>query len=156
MTLQIDVQVNDHSCRLPADQELRYWAESTLTAAGCTADEMTIRITDEQESAQLNARYRHKQGATNVLSFPFEDPPGVDSGLLGDIVICAPVVVREAGEQGKTIESHWAHMVVHGVLHLCGYDHVAEQEAREMEALETRILANLGFPAPYAEEFQTA
>ena len=97
----------------------------------------------------MNQRYRSKSGPTNVLSFPFEDPPGVESDELGDIVVCAPVVDREAVEQGKTAQEHWAHMVVHGVLHLCGYDHIDDKDADEMENEETRILTGLGFPAPY-------
>ena len=104
---------------------------------------------DEDEGAELNEAYRRKQGPTNVLSFPFEAPPGVELSLLGDIVVCAPVVAREAGEQGKILESHWAHMVVHGCLHLLGYDHMEPVEAEAMEALETEILGGLGYPNPY-------
>ena len=115
--------------------------------------ELSLRLVDEAESADLNQRYRGKAGPTNVLSFPFEPPPGIKGPrYLGDLVICVPVVVREAAEQGKATEAHWAHLVVHGVLHLLGYDHLDETEAQEMEALETRLLANLGFPPPYADE----
>ena len=100
--------------------------------------------------AELNEQYRHKSGTTNVLSFPFENPPGAESNILGDIVVCAPVVEREAREQGKTLMSHWSHMVVHGILHLRGYDHETDDEAKAMEDLETQILTGLGFDAPYA------
>ena len=115
--------------------------------------ELSLRLVDEAESADLNQRYRGKAGPTNVLSFPFEPPPGIKGPrYLGDLVICVPVVAREAAEQGKAPEAHWAHLVVHGVLHLLGYDHLDEAEAQAMEALETRLLANLGFPPPYADE----
>jgi probable rRNA maturation factor len=111
--------------------------------------ELTIRIVDEAEIAELNSRYRKKNGVTNVLSFPFDAPAQVDIPLLGDIVICAPVVRREASEQSKSVVAHWAHMVVHGTLHLLGFDHDEPGKAHEMEAMETRILADLGFDNPY-------
>ena len=131
-------------------------AAGDKTAGKKVADlkvELSLRLVDEVESADLNRRYRGKAGPTNVLSFPFEPPPGVRGRkYLGDLAICVPVVVREAAEQGKAPEAHWAHLVVHGVLHLLGYNHLDETEAQEMEALETRLLANLGFPPPYADE----
>jgi probable rRNA maturation factor len=114
--------------------------------------EVVVRITDEAESRRLNHDYRGKDRPTNVLSFPFEPVPEVDLEHLGDLVICAPVVAREATEQGKPAEAHWAHMVVHGMLHLQGYDHETEADADEMEALETDILVGLGYPAPYADD----
>jgi probable rRNA maturation factor len=101
--------------------------------------------------AQLNQHYRGKPGPTNVLSFPADLPESLQLPLLGDIVICAPVVAREAVEQGKPAAAHWAHMAVHGALHLLGYDHICETEATEMEDLETAILATLGFPCPYPD-----
>jgi len=113
-----------------------------------------VRIVDEPEMRELNARYRHKDYPTNVLSFPAELPPGVDVPLLGDIVICAPVVNREATEQHKAPRAHWAHMLVHGTLHLLGHDHERERDAAVMEALERRILAGLKFPDPYQEHEQ--
>ena len=103
------------------------------------------------ESAELNQHYRGKPGPTNVLSFPFEAPPGVETEILGDLVVCAPVVEREALEQGKTLQSHWAHMVVHGVLHLQDYDHIEENEAVIMESEEITIMNRLGFSSPYEE-----
>ena len=114
--------------------------------------ELVIRIVDEPESQQLNKTYRGKDRPTNVLSFPFDAPPEVGSPLLGDLVICAPVVIKESQQQGKTELAHWAHMVVHGVLHLQGYDHQTDTEAEQMEGLERSILQRLHFPDPYHEE----
>ena len=151
MTLELDVQIALDLPGLPAEADFRRWAEAALAGADYQQDaELTLRIVNEAESAALNETYRHKQGPTNVLSFPFEAPPEIDSALLGDIVICAPVVLREAIVQGKTPEAHWAHLVAHGVLHLLGYDH-DETQAEAMEALEIRILAGLGFPDPYGD-----
>lgn len=133
---------------VPDPAEIDRWVRAALGAADDR--ELNIRVVNESEMAELNSRYRHKEGPTNVLSFPFESPPGVNSAILGDIVICAPVVRREAGEQGKALAAHWAHMVVHGVMHLRGYDHENEADAERMEAAETEILTGLGFPAPYA------
>ena len=133
---------------VPAEAELSRWAAAALAGRRAGA-ELAIRIVDEAEGAELNATYRHKQGATNVLSFPARLPPGVPLALLGDLVICAPVVAREAREQGKAPEAHWAHLVVHGCLHLLGYDHDDEAEAQEMESLERAILAGMGYPDPY-------
>lgn len=148
MTLEVDVQIACDEDGLPAQPELKRWAEAAVGDYRAAA-ELTIRVVDEAESARLNSRFRQKPGPTNVLSFPFDAPPGVDVPLLGDIVICAPVVRREAREQSKSESSHWAHMVVHGTLHLLGFDHDREQSAQEMEAMETRILASLGFGNPY-------
>lgn len=111
--------------------------------------EMTIRIVDEVEARQLNERWRQRAYPTNVLSFPFECPPGLDIPLLGDIVICAPLVASEAVEQHKPQQAHWVHLVIHGTLHLLGYDHISESQAQVMESLETRILHDLGYPNPY-------
>jgi len=141
--------------RVPANRDVLGWIESTLNNIGQDNIErgdsvsLSVRVVDENEIADLNQRYRMKAGPTNVLSFPFEDPPGVESDELGDVIICAPVVQREAAEQGKNETAHWAHMVVHGVLHLCGYDHIADADAEVMESRETAILTGLGFPAPY-------
>ena len=106
-------------------------------------------MVDAAESRDLNRRFRGKDKATNVLSFPFEAPPGITSRHLGDVVICAPVVKREAMKQRKRASDHWAHLVVHGILHLCGFDHHSEQDAEEMEALEKRILQHMGIADPY-------
>lgn len=148
----VDIQRQTDSGPQPDDPDICSWAEAALLSDGQGNDpemEMTVRIVDEDESATLNQTYRQKQGPTNVLSFPFENPPGVSLPLLGDLVICAPVVEREANEQNKTVNAHWAHMVVHGTLHLQGYDHINTDEANQMESLETDILASLGFSNPY-------
>lgn len=130
---------------IPAAASLREWANVTL---GRIAGDITIRIVDEAESHELNQRYRGKDKSTNVLSFPY-DGDMLDVPVLGDIVICAPVVQREAEQQGKEPRAHWAHMVVHGCLHLLGYDHIQDSEAEIMEARERKVLAGLGFPDPY-------
>lgn len=151
MNLDLDLQIALDMPGLPSEADLRHWAEAALVGAAHLKDtELTIRIVNEVESAALNETYRHKQGPTNVLSFPFEPPPGMETPLLGDIVICAPVVLREAVQQGKTPAAHWAHLVAHGVLHLLGYDH-DEEQAEAMESLEVRILEGLGYPDPYGE-----
>ena len=135
---------------LPATASFRRWVEAALRGARRRKPaELAIRIVDTDEGRALNAQYRGKDYATNVLSFEAELPPGIDLPLIGDLVICAPVVAREAAEQGKPAAHHWAHMTVHGVLHLLGHDHIVEAEAERMEALETRILAGLGIPDPY-------
>jgi probable rRNA maturation factor len=148
VSIDVDVQYAHKSADVPDVQSFTDWVTSVLQQR-CANAELTIRIVDENESAQLNSAYRHKQGPTNVLSFPFQAPAGIQSDLLGDIVICAEVVAREALQQGKPVKAHWAHMTVHGVLHLLGFDHQTETEASEMELLETGILANLGFANPY-------
>lgn len=131
---------------VPSASSLREWAN---TALGRIAGDVTIRIVDSAESQELNRRYRGKDKSTNVLSFPY-DGDMLDVPVLGDIVICGPVVQLEAQEQGKEPRAHWAHLVVHGCLHLLGYDHVQESEAEVMEARERKILAGMGFPDPYA------
>ncbi|MBK1726023.1 rRNA maturation RNase YbeY [Halorhodospira neutriphila] len=133
----------------PAEAAFREWLAAALAASG-RGGEVTVRVVDAAESQALNRDYRGRDAPTNVLSFPFEPPPGIDDpGILGDLVICAAVVAREAAEQGKPERAHWAHMTVHGALHLLGYDHQHDAEAERMEAEERRILAGLGFPDPY-------
>ncbi|HAO31770.1 MAG TPA: rRNA maturation RNase YbeY [Candidatus Competibacter sp.] len=151
MSLDLDVQIALDMPGLPSEAELRRWAEAALAGADYRKDaELTLRIVNEAEITALNERYRRKQGPTNVLSFPSDAPPEVESTLLGDIVICAPVVLREAVQQAKTPPAHWAHLVAHGVLHLLGYDH-DEEQADVMESLEIQILAGLGYSDPYGE-----
>lgn len=154
MSLALDLQraVRPEECGgyLPRPADLRRWVKAALAASRPDA-EVTLRLVGEEEGAQLNQTYRHKSGPTNVLSFPFEAPPGVTLPLLGDVVICAPVVAREAREQGKSPPAHWAHLTVHGILHLLGYDHITPQQAEEMESHERAVLAQLGFPDPYAD-----
>jgi probable rRNA maturation factor len=138
---------------LPSARSFHRWVDAALRGAKRRkAAELSIRIVDAREGRKLNRAYRDKDYATNVLSFPVELPPGVSLPLIGDLVICAPVVARESKEQGKPANHHWAHMTVHGVLHLLGYDHIVDAEAEAMEALETRILAGLGITDPYAIE----
>lgn len=135
---------------VPTPASFRRWTEAALSAARHREPaELSIRIVGAREGRALNRQYRGKDYATNVLSFPVELPRGISSPLLGDLVICAPVVVREAREQGKPPRSHYAHLTIHGVLHLLGFDHQNERDAVRMEALETRILAALGIADPY-------
>lgn len=150
MNFELEVQyAADSVDRLPAQQQVKDWVQAALRAR-IDECQLVVRIVEEEESRQLNERYRHRQGATNVLSFPFEEPALLQPPLLGDVVICAPRVELEAREQGKEAEAHWAHLVVHGVLHLLGYDHEHDKQAKIMEDLETEILASLGYPDPYA------
>lgn len=130
---------------------LRRWARAALEKKLNQAAELTIRIVDVTEMTELNSTYRQKPGPTNVLSFPADlhDAVQLDIRLLGDIIICPAIVNREAKEQQKIAEAHWAHMVVHGVFHLLGYDHVQDEDARVMEALEIDVLDKLGFTNPY-------
>lgn len=132
---------------MPSSIKLKRWAKAALAEKIPTA-ELTIRITDVAEITELNQTYRHKNKPTNVLSFPLEEIHN-EVPLIGDIVICADVVNQEAHEQNKTLDAHWAHMVVHGVLHLLGHDHEKDHDADIMEALEIQILQSLGFANPY-------
>jgi probable rRNA maturation factor len=136
---------------LPSSASFRRWVEAALRGAKRRKPaELAIRIVDSDEGRALNRDYRGKDYATNVLSFPVELPPGATLPLIGDLAICAPVVMREAAEQGKPPRDHWAHLTIHGVLHLLGYDHIDDRDAEAMEALEVRILAGLGIADPYA------
>ncbi|RDS85316.1 rRNA maturation RNase YbeY [Dyella psychrodurans] len=138
---------------LPSARSFQRWVDAALRGARRRkAAELSIRIVDAKEGRKLNHAYRDKDYATNVLSFPAELPPGLTLPLIGDLVICAPVVARESKQQGKFANDHWAHMTVHGVLHLLGYDHIDDAEAEAMEALEKRVLAGLGIADPYAIE----
>ncbi|GAB0148352.1 rRNA maturation RNase YbeY [Marichromatium sp. PS1] len=156
LELDLDLQVATTAAGLSAHADFAHWVEAAVAdrRARC---ELTIRLVDAAESQALNAQYRGVDRSTNVLSFPFELPPGVDStdplaDYIGDLVICPEVVQREALEQGKQAIAHWAHMVVHGVLHLFDYDHITDEQAAEMEGLETTILSRLGFPPPYEDD----
>ncbi len=151
MSYQIDVEVNSSSTKIPSVENIELWISAALQSDELNQAEVSVYIVDEAESQELNAQYRGKDKPTNVLSFPADIPDEVGVPLLGDLVICAPVVEREAQEQSKTLEAHWAHMLVHGTLHLLGYDHVEDDEADVMEALETRLITQLKFPAPYIE-----
>lgn len=147
-SIALAVQIASASDELPSQQDLQTWV---LAAAGDRIRdvELCIRIVDEAEMTTLNEQYRQKPGATNVLAFPQHAVAGIACYILGDVVVCAPVVEREAVQQGKSSTAHWAHLVVHGVLHLLGYDHEQHQDAQKMEQLETDILVALNFPPPY-------
>ncbi|KER05071.1 rRNA maturation RNase YbeY [Photorhabdus temperata] len=148
----LDLQIAcENSQSLPEETLFQHWLNGVLPQFQ-SESEVTIRIVDEAESHDLNLTYRGKDKPTNVLSFPFEAPPEVDLPLLGDLIICRQVVEKEAEEQQKTVEEHWAHMVVHGCLHLLGYDHIEDDEAEEMESLETEIMQKLGYADPYLAE----
>ena len=148
----VDLQIATENIEgLPTEEQIVQWATAAVQPEGDEV-EMTVRIVDESESHDLNLTYRGKDRPTNVLSFPFECPDEVELPLLGDLVICRQVVEREAAEQEKPLIAHWAHMVVHGSLHLLGYDHIEDDEAEEMESLETQIMQGLGFDDPYLAE----
>ena len=150
---QVHVSYGVARAGVPSAASFRQWVNAALAGAKRRKRaELSIRIVDANEGREFNRDYRGKDYATNVLSFPTELPPGVSLPLIGDLAICAPVVAREAAEQGKPPRHHWAHMTVHGVLHLLGYDHIVDAEAEAMEALETRILAKLGIANPYVDQ----
>ena len=154
----IDLQLaSERGDELPGVEALSRWVAATLAAharvtgqSGAAAPELTIRLVDDAESQALNRDYRGKNRPTNVLSFPFEAPPGIDLPLLGDLVISHPVMRREARQQHKPLADHYAHLVIHGTLHLLGYDHIDEAEAEIMEAIERAVLDGFGIPDPYA------
>ncbi len=148
MNLTVDLQNASSAAMLPTINDFERWVEAALNSRRDDA-ELSIRVVDEPESAELNLQYRMKPGPTNVLSFPADLPAELALPLLGDLVICAPIVEKEATEQNKPSEAHWAHMVVHGTLHLIGYDHINDGEAETMEALEIDILTTLHYPNPY-------
>lgn len=131
--------------------DLEHWISAALQSQEFVDAEVSVYIVDEDEGQELNAQYRGKDYPTNVLSFPADIAAEVGVPLLGDLVVCAPVVAREAQEQGKTLQAHWAHMLVHGTLHLIGFDHIEDDEAEAMETLETQIVTGLGYPAPYQD-----
>ena len=148
----VDLQIATENIEgLPTEEQIVQWVTAAVQPEGDEV-EMTVRIVDEVESHELNLTYRGKDRPTNVLSFPFECPDEVELPLLGDLVICRQVVEREAAEQEKPLMAHWAHMVVHGSLHLLGYDHIEDDEAEEMESLETQIMQGLGLDDPYLAE----
>ncbi len=150
MPLQIDLQVETSLEHVPSEAEFNGWAQVAWDDSDAG---VVLRIVDHAESQTLNRAYRAKDYPTNVLSFPYDPPPiPLDEGeldYLGDLIMCAPVVLQEAQAQGKTLKQHWAHLLIHGLLHLQDYDHITDTEAEEMEALEIQLLAKLGFPNPY-------
>lgn len=144
MTVAVAVQTAT-AAPVPAAAALSRWVRAALAQVERADVEVTLRIVDEAESASLNRAYRGRARATNVLSFPFEAPPHTATAILGDVVLCAPLALREAAQLGRAPAEHWAHLVVHGILHLCGYDHRGDAEAATMEALESAILRRCGF-----------
>lgn len=148
---RLDIQIASLSSGLPRDTQFQQWVDLALPASAADR-EVVIRIVDETESARLNEQYRKKNGPTNILSFPFECPPHVTEILLGDLVICAPVVAQEARQQRKKPHDHWAHITIHGLLHLLGYDHIDEADANRMEAMEVDLLSQLYINNPYQQD----
>jgi len=153
--MSLELQIASESSSLPDSEQLSEWVELATQQRECA--EVIVRLVDDTESAELNQTYRQKKGPTNVLSFPFERPDGLPSealeeDILGDIVICAPLVEKEAAEQEKALQSHWAHMVIHGCLHLQGYDHIDENDRVVMEALEVQLLDSIGINNPYESQ----
>lgn len=151
MDVEIDLQAAyNGSVECPDHDQVALWVSTVLAAhPDETRNELTVRLVDNQESQHLNVTYRGKDKPTNVLSFPFEAPPGIPLPLLGDLVIAADVVAEEAAAQQKPLSHHWAHMIIHGTLHLLGYDHIDPDEAETMESIEIRLLAKLCIPDPY-------
>jgi len=155
MHIHIDLQNTIDSQLLPKVTTIQTWLLTALKKINANFEqpEITIRVVSLEESQQLNLTYRNKDKPTNILSFPFEAPEMIPieelDEFLGDLIVCEPIVIEEANSQNKTLESHWAHLLIHGLLHLQGFDHVEEQQAELMEALEIEVLNELGFPNPY-------
>ncbi len=153
--MQVSVELDNASgdTEIPTRSQFEQWSSLALSATGPADAEqsclLSIRVVDAEESAYLNQHYRHKAGPTNILSFPCEAQIPDQPPLLGDLAICAPVVRREAEAQGKPLQHHWAHLTVHGVLHLRGHDHEHSEQAAMMETIEIRVLQHLGIPDPY-------
>lgn len=151
----IDLQIACSLTELPTESQFQLWVDTALNEVSTKTDtsfELTIRLVNVEESQQLNSEYRGKNKPTNVLSFPFEVPEGITLNLLGDLIICVEVMKLEAEEQNKALFDHWAHLVIHGCLHLVGFDHISDNEAAEMEALEIKILAKLDIDNPYISQ----
>lgn len=150
MIVTVDLQIVDDG-EHPSSEQFQQWVDVALQDVGEDC-ELSIRLIDSAESAELNANYRGKDKPTNVLSFPFDSPVEIKPKLMGDLVICVSVVAQEAKEQNKTVNDHWAHLVVHGCLHLLGYDHIEDDEAEIMESLEIKLLQSLNIDDPYQEQ----
>ena len=150
----IDLQIACAQTELPTKEQFQLWVDTALAEVSNKQQdfELTIRLVNSEESQQLNNQYRGKDKPTNVLSFPFEVPDGIELNLLGDLIICIEVMKQEAQEQNKALFNHWAHLVIHGCLHLVGFDHISDSEADEMEAIEVTILEKLGIANPYLEQ----
>ena len=153
--IELDLQIASSAKQLPSHAEFLVWCSLALRQR-TNPSELTIRLVDAEEGLELNSTWRGKDYPTNELSFPADIPEGLlDIPLLGDLVICVPVVEQEATEQSKTLTAHWAHLVMHGCLHLLGYDHIDDEEAEEMENLERQLLAEIGHPDPYSDNQYT-
>ncbi len=155
MTHVIDLQIACTATELPTEEQFQLWVDTALAEVSSNLSqefELTIRLVNAEESQQLNNQYRSKNKPTNVLSFPFEVPDGIELNLLGDLIICIEVMKQEAKEQNKALFDHWAHLVIHGCLHLVGFDHISDSEALEMESIEITILEKLGVTNPYLEQ----
>jgi probable rRNA maturation factor len=151
MPHHIDLQVACTTDELPSQSQLQLWVDTALSSASQVTQtfELTIRLVELEESQQLNSQFRGQDKPTNVLSFPFEVPEGLTLNLLGDLVICVDIMKNEAKSQNKKLFDHWAHLVIHGCLHLLGFDHISDAEAEEMEAIEVAALAKLNINNPY-------
>lgn len=153
--IELDLQIASSASQLPSHADFLAWCSLALRQR-TSPSELTIRLVDNEEGLKLNSTWRGKNYPTNVLSFPADIPDGLlDIPLLGDLVICVPVVEAEACEQRKALMAHWAHLVIHGCLHLLGYDHIDDEEAEEMEELERQLLAEIGHPDPYLDNQYT-
>lgn len=149
MNLELDLQVATENSQLPTQSQFETWLHAFSEFAEIENGEITVRIVDAEESQSLNNQFRSKDKPTNVLSFPFDNEIELPVRLLGDLVVCAQVVEHEAHEQNKDLYDHWAHMIIHGALHLMGYDHINDEEAEQMESIEREILAQMGISDPY-------
>lgn len=152
MSVTVELMNVSEENTVPSQKDFEYWGDAVLNELQLREQvyELGIRLVSENESAELNKSFRRKQGATNVLSFTYPDlPDEIQINLLGDLAICSAIVIREAQEQQKSASAHWAHMTVHGMLHLLGHDHQNDTEAQAMETLECRIMSALGYPQPY-------
>jgi probable rRNA maturation factor len=153
--IEVDYQVESgisENIYVPGEQLVSSWIEAALGVISYDKPaQVSVCVVSKQEITTLNDKYRNMNKATNVLSFPYESMPGVELPLLGDIVVCAEVVNEEAQQQGKSLQQHWAHMIVHGALHLLGYDHIRDIDAQQMESIEVKVLSNLEFSNPYGE-----
>lgn len=149
MAVEIELSVSEgvDEAILPSEEKIQQWAQASYQSNDAAVISMQIVASDEMQ--ELNKNYRGKDKPTNVLSFPMEMPADIGINILGDLALCVEVIEQEAEQQGKSSEAHWAHMVVHGVLHLQGYDHVEDEEAEIMEAQEIEIMKGLGFDNPY-------
>lgn len=146
--IKIFIQPIASNTFIPSRYFLQRWVNKALIKQ-VTSKQVNIRLVSKKESAKLNSTYRHKKGPTNILSFPFEPPPGISSAFLGDLVVCAALVNQQAKQQTKTRLAHWAHLIIHGCLHLIGYDHIHDKDANKMEAKEIQLLKELGYENPY-------